>query len=72
MQSQCLILPEKLEIWAVKAIAAGEAITVDYATTEDRLVKQFPCGCGDDICRRWIKGRKEKINEAGQAYLSKF
>ncbi len=67
-----VILPEKLEVWAVKDIKTGEAITVDYAATEDRIVLQFPCGCGQSNCRRWIIGQKEMVNEEGIEYLSKF
>lgn len=67
-----VILPEKLEVWAVKDIKAGDAITVDYATTEDRIVRQFPCGCGQPNCRSWITGRKEMANKQGLEYLAKI
>ncbi len=67
-----VIIPEKREVWARKTIRPGEAITVDYRTTEDRIVRQFPCLCGGPACRRWIMGRKEAINEEGAAHLSKF
>jgi SET domain-containing protein len=67
-----IILPEKLEVWAVKNIKTGDAITIDYATTENRIVRQFPCACGQSNCRRWITGRKEMVNEEGIEYLTKI
>ena len=66
-----VIDPEKREVRALKKIGRGEAITVDYAHTEDRLVAQFACMCGSSNCRLWIKGRKEEINEEGRRYLSR-
>ncbi|WP_028315110.1 SET domain-containing protein [Desulfatibacillum aliphaticivorans] len=59
----------KLEIWALQDIDEGEALTMDYASTEDILFKQFPCACGSVNCRKWITGRKEPINEMGRKYL---
>lgn len=56
-------------IWALKDIEEAEALTMDYASTEDRLFKQFKCLCGSDNCRHWITGRKEKVNEEGEKYL---
>ncbi len=50
---------QKFELWALKDIAAGDAITIDYTTTEDILFRQFPCGCGAPNCRGWITGRQE-------------
>jgi len=58
-----------LEIWALQDIDTGEALTMDYAQTEDKLFKQFPCACGAVNCRKWVTGRKESINEAGRQYL---
>ena len=59
----------KLEIWALQDIKKGVPLTMDYASTEDTLFRQFPCGCGSINCRRWITGRKEQINEVGQKHL---
>ncbi|WP_020590009.1 SET domain-containing protein-lysine N-methyltransferase [Desulfobacter curvatus] len=59
----------KLEIWALRDIEKGDALTMDYAQTEDKLFKQFPCSCGAINCRKWVTGRKESINEAGQRHL---
>ncbi|ATE66467.1 SET domain-containing protein-lysine N-methyltransferase [Rhizorhabdus dicambivorans] len=54
---------------ALRAIAAGEVVTIDYAETEDRLHRQFACGCGAAACRGWIHGRSEGPNAEGQAWL---
>lgn len=59
----------KLEIWALQDIEKGVALTMDYAQTEDKLFKQFPCACEAINCRRWVTGRKEVINEEGEKYL---
>jgi hypothetical protein len=48
------------ELVALRSIAAGEILTIDYAETEDVLYAQFACGCGADACRRWIVGRTEQ------------
>jgi len=59
----------KLEIWALQDIEKGEALTMDYASTEDILFRQFPCVCDAINCRRWVTGRKESINDSGRKYL---
>lgn len=60
---------QKFEIWAIQDIKAGEALAMDYASTEDVLFKQFQCFCKSPNCRKWITGRKEKINQVGMDYL---
>ena len=67
-----VIDPAKRVVTALKDIGIREAITVDYAHTEDRLVKQFACMCGSTNCRRWIKGRKEETTPEGRDYLDRF
>jgi tyrocidine synthetase-3 len=42
---------------AVRAIKAGEFITMDYESTEDELFRSFYCQCGSDNCRGYIAGR---------------
>lgn len=61
----------EFEIWALRDIEAGQPLTMDYATTEDILFKQFPCLCGTPNCRYWITGRKEEVNQEGQVHISK-
>ena len=60
----------RFELIALRDIAAGELVTIDYAATEDRLYVQFACYCGARACRRWITGRKDRINAAGVDYLA--
>jgi hypothetical protein len=51
----------RFELWAMKDILPGQALTMDYASTEDFLFKQFPCLCGAPSCRKWITGRREPV-----------
>ena len=51
----------RFELWAMKDVGAGEALTIDYASTEDILFKQFPCLCGAPNCRGWVTGRLEPV-----------
>ncbi|QTH21614.1 SET domain-containing protein-lysine N-methyltransferase [Rhizorhabdus wittichii] len=55
---------------ALRAVAPGEVLTVDYADTEDRLHRQFACCCGAATCRSWIHGRRERPNQEGLAWLA--
>lgn len=59
----------EFEIWALRDIEAGQALTMDYASTEDILFNQFPCLCGTPNCRHWITGRKEEVNAEGLEYI---
>ena len=43
-------------IVARRAIAAGEQITFDYATSESRPDYAFPCRCGTACCRGIVRG----------------
>ena len=61
----------EFELWALRDIDAGQALTMDYASTEDILFRQFPCLCGTPNCRFWITGRKEEVNSEGLAYIEK-
>jgi SET domain-containing protein len=60
---------ETLTMWALTDIDAGEALTMDYTSTEDVLYRQFPCLCQSSHCRKWITGGLELINEEGRAHL---
>jgi hypothetical protein len=66
----CVLDMQRLEILALLDIEAGDLLTIDYAVTEDELFRQFPCNCGSSRCRRWITGRRERVNEAGKDYLT--
>ena len=60
----------RFELVTVRAVPAGEILTIDYAATEDRLYRQFECHCGAVGCRRWVVGRAEGANDEGRAYLA--
>ena len=60
---------QEFEVWALEDIAPESALTMDYASTEDELYRQFTCLCGHANCRHWITGRKERVNGEGIFYL---
>jgi hypothetical protein len=66
----CRLDMDRFELIALRPIAAGELLTIDYAATEDVLHVQFACHCGADDCRAWITGRRDPVNAAGAAYLA--
>lgn len=68
----CLLDMVRLEVLALKDIRPGEILSCDYAVTEDKLFKQFPCSCGSADCRKWISGRRERVNDDGLAYLAEL
>ena len=45
-----------LNVIALKDIAAGTELTLDYATFLDETMEPFACQCGAVNCRGWIKG----------------
>lgn len=55
---------------ALRDIAPGDILTVDYSETEDRLHRQFACQCGAATCRGWIHGRLEHPDDEGLAWLA--
>jgi len=59
-----------LELWTVQPIAAGALLTLDYASTEDALFRQFACQCGELNCRGWITGSQEPLNAEGQTFMT--
>ncbi len=60
----------RLEINALRDIAIGEYLAIDYANTDDAVASQFACNCGAPNCRGWITGRTEKISEEGRRFLA--
>lgn len=59
----------ELWLWALKDIRKGDGLTMDYAATEDKLLRQFACRCGSHNCRGWITGYEESPNADGQLFL---
>ncbi len=45
-----------LNVYACRAIAKGEELTLDYATMMDGHLQPFQCQCGSTNCRGWISG----------------
>ncbi|TDX01507.1 SET domain-containing protein-lysine N-methyltransferase [Dinghuibacter silviterrae] len=45
-----------LNVYARRAIAPGEELTLDYATMMDDTLEPFACQCGDPACRGVIRG----------------
>jgi D-alanine-D-alanine ligase len=43
-------------IVARRAIAAGEAVTLDYATVHNEIMDDFVCSCGAPDCRGVVRG----------------
>lgn len=66
----CRLDMERFELVTLRAVAAGDLLTIDYAATEDRLFAQFACACGAHACRQWITGRREAVNPAGVRHLA--
>jgi hypothetical protein len=61
-----------LELWTVQPVVAGALLTLDYASTEDALFRQFACQCGELNCRGWITGSQEPLNADGQAFMTRW
>jgi uncharacterized protein len=60
---------------ALRAIAAGEELTTDYATIvhdEKRYPLEMPCSCGTAKCRGTITGRDWKLPELQKRYGRHF
>lgn len=47
------------EVVAIKDIAEGARVTIDYERTEDNLFAVFNCGCKSSNCRGLITGRQK-------------
>ena len=61
-----------LELWSIVSLPPGTVLTRDYASTEEVLVRQFACHCGELNCRGWITGAKEPLNAEGQAFMAQW
>lgn len=67
----CRLDMASFAVMALRSIAPGDLLSIDYAATEDRLHRQFPCCCGADDCRGWITGRREQPDADGRAWRAK-
>lgn len=66
----CRLDMDRFELVALRDIAEGELLTVDYTATEDVLYRQFECHCPALMCRGWITGRTEELSEEGKSVLA--
>ncbi|MDR6604960.1 lysine methyltransferase [Pseudomonas synxantha] len=62
----------ELWLWALKDLQKGDWLSMDYAATEDKLLRQFACRCGSYNCRGWITGYDESPNADGQRFLQRW
>jgi hypothetical protein len=59
---------------AIRGIAAGEELTIDYAMTDDEPY-EMECQCGSEACRKLITGtdwRKPELQKKYDGYFSWF
>ena len=54
----CRVAVARRAFIAIRSIAAGDFVTMDYCQTEDVLFKSFACRCGAPQCRAVIRGRR--------------
>jgi hypothetical protein len=59
---------ERLTVIALRDIAAGDALTLFYPSTEWEMAQPFPCRCGSDKCLRWIRGARYVSPEVLRRY----
>lgn len=60
------------KVYCIRDIDENQPLLMDYASTEDKLFNQFPCGCNAPNCRYWITGRNEFVSNQGLDYLQSF
>lgn len=59
---------QNLTAHALRPIKANEFLYMDYAETEEKLYRQFPCSCGSIQCRGWVTGYNQPIDEMDPLY----
>ena len=59
-------------VLAMRDIAAGEAITYDYATSDGSDYDEFECQCGSARCRGKVTGNDWMLPEVQLAYRGYF
>ena len=52
----------QFELWALRDIPADDLLMMDYASTEDILMRQFQCQCGS----AWWPGVDYRLQGTGQ------
>lgn len=62
----------QISLVAMRAIAAGEEITFDYAMADSTPYDEFPCACGAPTCRGQVSGDDWQRPELWQRYKGYF
>lgn len=62
----------ELWLWALTVIVQGDCLTMDHASTERTLYRQFACRCDSSNCHGWITGYDESPNEEGMKFLERW
>lgn len=66
----------QIELRAMRKIAIGEEITVDYATAYTSDTQSFFCNCGSVECRKFIKpsvdSKDSKLRKKYKGYFADF
>lgn len=57
---------------ALRAIAVGEELTLDYATRTGSDIDEFECACGDGACRGKVTGHDWMLPELQLRYRGAF
>ncbi len=57
---------------AMREIAAGEAITFDYAMSDTKTIFAFDCWCGSAKCRKQISGDDWRLADLQKRYSGWF
>ena len=65
-------LDGQIVIRAMRDIAAGEEVTIDYAMCDGDPTDEFECLCGSPRCRRIVTGNDWQLPELQQRYGSHF
>ena len=62
----------QISLVAMRAIAAGEEITFDYAMADSTPYDEFPCACGAPTCRGRVSGSDWRLPELWARYDGYF
>lgn len=62
----------QLALVALRDIAPGEEVCLDYAMTDGSPYDEFPCACGVPHCRGWVTGSDWMRPELWKRYGNHF
>jgi SET domain-containing protein len=62
----------QIALVAMRSIAAGEEVTIDYAMCDGTAYDEFECACGAQNCRGSITGNDWQIEELWERYAGYF